>query len=206
MTLIAAMKGDGCLFLAADSHVVENDCRMTVRKLEKLEAPNDPPLAWGFFGDEGIGREFGRKLRAIFRRQLPRNVDWDSFKDKAVLELARVNAKRRESAQTALSGHQPASASVLLAGYLSNVPNVLELDDSGGWYFIEEHNTMAIGDGKTHFQIVFKMITREAPDRPRDAALISEVTELAATFADGCALPIRLFTITPQQVVISREV
>lgn len=201
MTLIAAMKGHGCLFLAADSHVLDDGFSMTVQKLEFLD---DPPLAWGFAGDEGVGRAFGRRLRALGSR-LPR--DWELLRDGAADELSRLNGRRKELAQQARAGHQPPLATVLLAGYLSGVPNVLELDASGGWYFIEEHEFKAIGDGRTHARVVFATLTRGHAELPRDAALMTEIMEMAATFAEGCAPPIRLLTITPERVQhVSREV
>lgn len=147
VTVIAALLFPNAILMASDSKELQIGLAKSVPKLEHIV---DPPIAWAGAGELEIIQDFTRWLKAGSWI----TVDWEEFRQQARTELNRLNMGKRASIRQ--SGSRPKSsdtASVLFAGYLQGVPNILEISDKGESYFWSERHYAAIGSGQNHFNV-----------------------------------------------------
>ena len=136
MTLIAAMKCDGYLLLSADSEGADDTTlKRTISKLYNLP---DYPMAWGASGSSALGEEFSEWLLANAKHH---NQSWEKLRNAAIEQLSTINGRRRKNME--LAGELPSGpergdffCSVLIAGYIDNKPEILDLGFDGTDMFI----------------------------------------------------------------------
>jgi ATP-dependent protease HslVU (ClpYQ) peptidase subunit len=198
MTVIAALDCGDCLYLASDSQVTDvTGLKTTVQKLSHL---SDQPLAWGFAGDEGIGRKFSEWM-ADCRWSI--GTAWESLADAAIAELSRLNGRKRELGHLArVEPRDEDFANVLIAGCVNGVLDIWELTDRGGVASVKHNGFCAIGSGSGPATIAYITVMRAMSKKPpqRDEQLIAFIVELAAQTATNCGLPIRVLRITRDAV------
>jgi len=198
MTIIAALRCEDGLILAADGRVTDRATGYPERE-RKLDYVPSPPLAWGFSGDGGVGAEFGRWMRSD---GLQAARDWHTLRDHAVTMLARLNGRKRELLQVARKAEDAEdTASVLMAGYVGGTLEVLELDERAGHAFYGSSSSpfMAIGSGALHARIVHGITSELNPIRSAESRM-RFVMSRAIPIAQLCGFPARLLHITADGV------
>ena len=148
MTVVAAEFFGEHILLGADSQVGQKGLTSQARKLFQHTSL---PIAWGFAGDLGVGREFSIWLE---QRVWQTELYWQTFVNEVTDALAQFNRVHRQRMRNADA--QPTEedrTSVLIAGYLNGEPELIELTGSGKRYFHREDGFSAIGSGENHFKI-----------------------------------------------------
>jgi 20S proteasome alpha/beta subunit len=193
MTIIAAINSDDCLILAADSGVTHSSGYRTLRA--KMDALATLPIAWGYAGDEEGGEDFGRWMKATFLQQLP--ASWGELKDQAASVVASINGRRRARLAAArVTENSEDTTSVLLAGYVGGVREIVEIDDRGNGLFVGSSGFVAMGSGGLHALIIHG-ITHELQPAMTAEDLVRFTMRKAIPIALHCALPARFLRIDP---------
>jgi proteasome beta subunit len=193
VTIIAALRCDDGLLLASDSEVSDGVLTWQQNKLDTLD---DRPLAWGYSGAEDIGVEFGAWLRV---QDWTAIHDWRAFRDAAANTFSQLNGEKRRIMNRA--GTRPKAedtADVLIAGYINDTPEFLEIDNKGRATFCRHLRFAAIGSGKSHAIIVYRTAVALSKDNlPHRPDTMKALMTVAADLAPQCRPPIRVLQITP---------
>lgn len=206
LTVLAAKYCGEYILLISDSQetYVENNnetLNLSVRKLQYLD---NPAIGWAFSGPVDVGADFNRWIKNY---DWQKSSNWQIFRDDAMSELNKLNKAKRKSMRDA--GVKPTPddvCDVLLAGYITNLPEILVLTSRGQSYFYKdsEWNFTAIGSGENHVRMAqavlkqFFHFYREGQDLPSD--LFRFVVFTGVQMAPKCALPLQMAKITQNGV------
>jgi len=150
MTIVAAMSFEDHFLIAADSKVGQLGLTWSTCKLYHIAKP---PLAWGFAGELGVGREFSDWLSGYNWKP---DIDWYKLRDDSAIKLGELNKKHRHFITN--SGSRPTKkdlTSVLIVGYINEIPEILQIAGTGDWRFHKNpDNFAAIGTGDPYIQVV----------------------------------------------------
>jgi hypothetical protein len=205
LTLIAAMDCGSYLLLGADSGV-SADRVVTRSPVPKLDFVAQAPMAWGFFGDETIGRAFSSWLRGEL---LGLMENWESLTESAAGRLADLNGERREALKR--SGvHEKAgdTADVVLGGFVGGEREIVHLDKRGAVHPSKHYETLFYGSGDSlagEMWGIIRATVRNFPPaaQPDESKLLQHV--MAQTIEAPRSLhllkgPVRMLKITPEGV------
>jgi 20S proteasome alpha/beta subunit len=194
MTLIVAWRCDDEILIGGDSQVTEEDIITTE---ESKVFCDHSRVCWGWSGDRGLSHEWGD----WFRTEPETWASWTELRDRAAHELARLNGQRRGLKKLSGVEAKPGELSnVLLAGYVSGKPDILELDENGNATFLGDTKDKfgTIGSGAIPYKFTFlaaMMLTHRT--MPFNAGnFISLMNVAVAIAATGCSLPLTGFRIT----------
>ena len=136
MTILGAYQGEGCVVLASDSLVTNDDG--STRRDVKLWGLDDLPVAWGFSGDDHVGGPFRRWLKA---RPWSTPLEWSVLLTQSSTKLQALNAEAQPGQR----------AEVLLVAFIDGKPHVAHLFKIPGTGH-EEHGASPwfIGSGQRH--------------------------------------------------------
>ena len=195
MTLIAALDCGDHLLFATDSMVTES-AGLTFA-MRKTNVHREARIAWGFAGDEGIGRRFNTWMNEY---PIGEGATWQSVSDAAIEELSRLNGRKRELGQLAkIESKDEDLTTVLMAGEIGGALDVWELSDRGAAASVRHREFFAIGSGYPHAAMVFTTL-RRAGNSESSSKLLGFVMALACEFAPMCGQPIRMLKITPESI------
>lgn len=165
MTVIAALRetSDAILF-SADTGGMEQPGGIRVRLGTKLRKHPEAPLIWAAAGNPTIGDDFTNWLT---RYSWP-PPDWATFRDQAIDYLSRLNRRQRELIQLAAKGPPSASDTtvILLAGWLNDELDLLELGDDGKAISYAADGFHAVGGGKVPAYVAHRVLDtlKESPE------------------------------------------
>lgn len=114
MTVLGAYQGEGCVVLASDSRVTEEDGSIRPGHTVKLWFLDDSPIAWGFSGDEDVGLPFTDWMKA---HPWPKPLEWSVLLAQSSRKLHSLNAGVQQGQRT----------EVLLVAFLDAKPHVVHL-------------------------------------------------------------------------------
>ena len=144
MTILGAYQGEGCVVLASDSRVTEDDG--STRRDVKLWFLRDLPVAWGFSGDDHVGGPFRKWMKA---HPWPKPLEWSVLLTQSSVKLHALNAEAQQGQR----------AEVLLVAFIDGKPHVAVLFKTPGTGH-EEHGASPwfVGSGASRaFSYVLDM-------------------------------------------------
>ena len=193
LTVIVAIKeSDSSVLLAADGEVLEGDAIREVKA--KLRKHPSAPLAWGATGNTTIDYDFTKWLQEY--AWPPSNED--VFREQLINKLSELNGKQRELTSLAKAQiKEDYLCSVSLVGYLNKLM-LLELDDVGRASLYDGIGFQAIGSGKGHAWIAYKML-KTASDLSQLNKL-KIIMQTVITTAPRCGLPIEIWRVTEKGI------
>ena len=201
MTVITALRSDGCIFMCADSQVTEvkADVELKIRQ-QKLDFPNSKPIAWGFVGADEIGSSMSQWMRNLDWRSLH---DLQTFREAFATEVSTRNGDRRRRMKLAGMEVGPEDTSdFVIVGFWNDEPFIFRIENDGSLEVDEHDSLTTIGSGWVHAKVSFETsrFYRMSGVKIPDDRLIKVTTEIAASMAPLCGLPVRLLRISPEKV------
>jgi hypothetical protein len=193
MTLLAAVKSEDALWLAADSGVGTDGGLVVLQ--QKLQFRKDYPIAWGFSGDDGLGQDFNDWLNTADIL----TGSWPDAWGAAANHLASLNQQRRRI--SASSGYDPRQLDgnqlldVLIAGYFAGEPRAMLLDSTGGREpLTEAYPAIFAGSGQLPARLIREVLVEFGQWRS-DADMLRRAMRLAIRVCDGLREPVRILRI-----------
>jgi hypothetical protein len=197
MTLLAACASPESLIIAADSGVGAGQVMLQQQKIDYVDGH---PIAWWFSGDEALGNEFGEWMHA---RPWGKIRDWQALKGSAVqrvatINKARIDAATQAGASTDIQNRRFEPIDVLVAGYINDIPQILNVDEDGGSYLLLPYRqTIFIGGARDAAWIVSETL-RQVGKWENSEATIRSVMDIAI----GCCTkvlraPTQMVVVTP---------
>ena len=153
MTLVAAMVFDDQVLMASDRQVTMEGFVDSTPKLNHF--PNCP-LVWGGAGEEEVINDFGTWAE---RYNWQDSNEWEPLRQEIRTTVNSLNrAKRRAMREAGSRATSKDLASILIAGYVEGMPNILEVSSKGESYLHAQRGYAAIGSGEPHFRIAKSVV------------------------------------------------
>ena len=146
MTIVTAMRFEDRIVFVADTQVTEDIMRTRTTKLAKHPIL---PLCWGYAGVLTVGESFTRWL--IKQDTLS---NWESLTSQVCTVLPQLNGDHKQRMKDSKSKWTKGDETwILMGGYLSGIPQILELAPTGEWRNRTEDNFAAIGSGAIYARL-----------------------------------------------------
>jgi hypothetical protein len=194
VTVIAAIwESEDAVLIAADSGQTETPGNIRTIWLDKLQAHDSAPLAWGVSGSLTVGVDAFAQWLRTYPWPPP---DLPTFQKDVANQLAQCNAKQRCRCQMAgVEAQSNDLVEVLIAGYWMT-PFIFAVDDRGAITACNRAQEFeAIGSGAAHVKIAHITLSRIPVQAPSVVNKLGYVMQIAATTAQMCDLPIHIWRI-----------
>jgi hypothetical protein len=191
VTLLAALRLDDRILIASDGATYSDDG--ILRRTDKLwRLPNNGSVAWGFAGAEPIGALFHDWIMAVAPNT------WDELIGPARERLAELNGEASKYAIIARAMDRLRPVSVLMAGYINAVPNVVALDGTGNPSWSVDENPFFGGSAAGTASIAWEAVRRAVgDDRLFTSKEFVHVIETTVEMAPYVGPPVTVLELTP---------